>query len=49
VITFAKPGEGTVTLTVPPDTYSIDELPLHGEIVRGFHPITHQNDYKETQ
>ena len=49
LITFAKPGEGTVTLTVPPDTYSIDELPLHGEIVRGFHPITHQNDYKETQ
>jgi len=49
VITFAKPGEGTVTLTVPPDTYTIDELPLHGEIVRGFHPITHQNDYKETQ
>ena len=49
LVTFAKPGEGTVTLTVPPDTYSIDELPLHGEIVRGFHPITHQNDYKETQ
>jgi LmbE family N-acetylglucosaminyl deacetylase len=49
VITFAPPGEGTVTLTVPPDTYSIDELPLHGEIVRGFHPITHQNDYKEPQ
>jgi LmbE family N-acetylglucosaminyl deacetylase len=49
LITFAKPGEGTVTLTVPPDTYTIDELPLHGEIVRGFHPITHQNDYKETQ
>jgi LmbE family N-acetylglucosaminyl deacetylase len=49
VVTFAPPGEGTVTLTVPPDTYTIDELPLHGEIVRGFHPITHQNDYKETQ
>lgn len=49
LVTFARPGEGTVTLTVPPDTYTIDELPLHGEIVRGFHPITHQNDYKETQ
>ena len=49
LVTFARPGEGTVTLTVPPDTYSIDELPLHGEIVRGFHPITHQNDYKEPQ
>ena len=49
VVTFAPPGQGTVTYTVPPDTYSIDELPLHGEIVRGFHPITHQNDYKERQ
>ena len=49
LVTFAQPGKGTVTLTVPPDTYSIDELPLHGEIVRGFHPITHQNDYKEPQ
>jgi hypothetical protein len=47
VVTFAPPGQGTVTYTVPSDTYSIDELPLHGEIVRGFHPITHQNDYKE--
>jgi LmbE family N-acetylglucosaminyl deacetylase len=47
LIAFAKPGQGTVTYTVPPDTYSIDELPLHGEIVRGFHPTTHQNDYKE--
>jgi len=49
LVTFARPGEGTVTLTVPPDTYSIDELPLHGKIIRGFHPITHQNDYKEFQ
>lgn len=49
LVTFAPPGQGTVTYTVPPDTYSIDELPLHGEIVRGFHPITHQNDYKEPQ
>ena len=49
VVTFAPLGEGTVILTVPPDTYTIDELPLHGEIVRGFHPKTHQNDYKETQ
>jgi len=49
LVTFAQPGKGTVTLTVPPDTYSIDELPLHGKIIRGFHPIIHQNDYKEFQ
>lgn len=47
LVTFAPPGQGTVTYTVPPDTYTIDELPLHGDIVLGFHPITHQNDYKE--
>lgn len=49
LVTFAPPGQGTVTYAVPPDTYSIDELPLHGEIVRGFHPILHQNEYKEHQ
>jgi LmbE family N-acetylglucosaminyl deacetylase len=47
LVTFAPPGQGTVTYSLPPDTYSIDELPLHGEIVRGFHPTTHQNSYKE--
>jgi hypothetical protein len=47
LVTFAPHNQGTVTYTVPLDIYSIDELPLHGEIVRGFHPITHQNDYKE--
>lgn len=47
LVTFASPGQGTMTYLVPPDTYTLDELPLHGEIVRGFHPQTHQNDYKE--
>lgn len=49
LVTFAKPGEGTVTYSLPPDTYTIDELPLHGEIVRGFHPQIHQNIYKESK
>lgn len=48
LITFAKPGEGT-TYTVPEGTYSLDELPLHKDIVAGFHQHTHQNSYKESQ
>jgi len=49
LVTFAQPSKGTVTLTVPPDTYSIDEVPLHGEIISSFHPRVHQNSYKESQ
>lgn len=48
VITFARPGEGT-TYTIPAGTYSLDELPLHREVVAGFHPTVHQNSYKEPQ
>jgi len=47
LVTFAPPGQGTVTLALPPDTYSIQELPMHGNIVQGFHPREHQNSYKE--
>lgn len=48
LITFAKPGQGT-TYTVPPGTYSIDELPMHGEIVASFHRNEHKNSYKESK
>ena len=48
LVTFARAGEGTVTYSVPPGTYSLDELPTHRDIVAGFHPHTHQNSYKET-
>lgn len=47
LVTFARPGQGTVTHTVPPGTYSWDELPQHGSVVQGFHPQQHQNSYKE--
>ncbi len=47
LITFAKPGEGT-TYTIPSGTYSLDELPMHGDIVKSFHTTQHQNSYKET-
>lgn len=46
-VTFAPPGQGTVTLTVPAGTYTIEELPQHGAIVQGFHPVEHRNSYKE--
>lgn len=46
LITFAKPGQGT-TYTIPPDTYSLDELPMHGEIIASFHSTEHRNSYKE--
>jgi len=48
VITFAGPGKGT-TYTIPAGTYSLDELPLHREVVAGFHSAGHQNSYSETR
>jgi LmbE family N-acetylglucosaminyl deacetylase len=44
-ITFARPGCGTVKYCVEPGVYSLDELPLHREVIAGFHPITHTNEY----
>jgi LmbE family N-acetylglucosaminyl deacetylase len=48
LITFARPGEG-ITYTVPPGTYSLEELPQHGEIIASFHRSEHKNSYKETK
>lgn len=48
LITFAPPGQGT-TYTIPPGTYSLDELPQHGEIIAGFHRTQHCNSYKESK
>jgi LmbE family N-acetylglucosaminyl deacetylase len=47
VVTFAPHNQGTVTLSVPPGTYTLDELPLHGDIIRSFHIDQHRNSYKE--
>lgn len=49
VVTFAPHNQGTVTLTIPPGTYSLDELPLHGDIISGFHLTEHRNSYTEPQ
>jgi LmbE family N-acetylglucosaminyl deacetylase len=46
LITFAPPGQGT-TYILPQAAYSLDELPLHRDIVAGFHPAEHKNSYKE--
>ena len=46
LITFAPPGQGT-TYILPKDAYSLDELPMHRDIIAGFHATTHQNSYKE--
>jgi LmbE family N-acetylglucosaminyl deacetylase len=45
-ITFAGPGQGTVKYTVEPGAYSLDEFPIHRDIVAGFHPNIHANEYK---
>ena len=48
LVTFANLGSGTVTLTVPPDTYDLAELPQHQHIVASFFPGgQHRNNYTE--
>ena len=48
LVTFAPRELGTRYI-LPADAYSLDELPLHGNIVAGFHQQGHQNSYKEYQ
>lgn len=45
-ITFARPGTGT-TYSVPTNAYDLVELPLHWEVIKGFHEREHKNSYKE--
>ena len=48
LVTFAELTKGTVTLTVPPGTYDLAELPQHGDIIKTFFPDgQHQNNYTE--
>jgi hypothetical protein len=44
-VTFAGPGRGNVKYSVPADMYSLDELPMHKEIIKEFHKQGHQNEY----
>lgn len=45
LITFAPPDQGTRYI-LPQGAYSLDELPLHADIIRGFHSGVHLNSYK---
>jgi len=45
-IIFAGPGQGIIEYTIDPGTYSLDELPMHGNIIKEFFPDNiHQNSY----
>ena len=44
-VTFAGPGQGTVKYVLPANAYSLDELPLHRDVVESFHPRIHINEY----
>jgi LmbE family N-acetylglucosaminyl deacetylase len=44
-VVFADPGTGTVKYQIGPGIYSLDELPLHKDIVLGFHKENHTNEY----
>ena len=48
IVKFAKPGQGA-TYTIPPGVYTLDEIPLHQDIVASFHSSEHKNSYKEIQ
>jgi LmbE family N-acetylglucosaminyl deacetylase len=48
LVTFAAPGTGTVTFTLPATAYNLDELPQHRDIIAGFHTESHTNSYQET-
>lgn len=45
VVTFAGVNQGNVKYTIDSDVYSLDELPLHREVIAGFHQSTHTNEY----
>lgn len=45
VITFAAPGSGTHQYQIDPTLYSMEELPLHADVVRSIHPARHKNSY----
>jgi LmbE family N-acetylglucosaminyl deacetylase len=44
-VTFAGPGQGNTKFSIPPGTYTLDELPEHGSVIAGFHKEQHANEY----
>jgi hypothetical protein len=45
VVTFAGVGQGNVKYTIQSGVYSLDEFPLHKDIVSSFHQQAHANEY----
>jgi hypothetical protein len=45
VVCFAGPGKGNVKYMLEPNAYSLDEFPLHRDVVSGFHQQQHSNEY----
>jgi hypothetical protein len=45
MVCFAGIGKGNVKYTIESDTYSLDEFPLHRDIVASFHQTQHANEY----
>lgn len=46
IVTFAGPGQGTVKYSIEPGIYSLSELPMHQDVISGFHSVAHTNEYK---
>lgn len=47
LVTFAPPGQGSMTYAVPLTAYDLNEFPLHADIIKSFHCQTHANSYTE--
>ena len=45
VITFSESGQNSVTYSVPPEQYSLNELPLHADVIKIFHNDSHSRSY----
>lgn len=45
LVTFARPETGTDTYQVPLSAYDPSELPLHADVIKGFHYDIHSNSY----
>ena len=45
VVCFAGTKQGNVKYSVEPGVYNLDELPLHRDVIAGFHQHTHINEY----
>jgi hypothetical protein len=49
VVCFSGNHKGNVKYSIEPGTYSLDEFPLHQEVVAGFHVDKHENEYTVTE